>query len=481
MISFSEIYVLDRNSEYLGIPQRELMENAGKGLADALVKNFNLKGKNVLILCGTGNNGGDGFVAARYLKEHCKVKVVLARPKKEIGSNLAYENLERLVSGGVEISGAPANPERELEKADIIIDAMLGVGIRKEVKEPYSSLIKRLNRLNKTVVSVDVPSGFSSSISVRPKMTVTFHDVKEGMNPKNSGRIIVADIGIPNDAELYVGPGEFVYYPVPKEDSHKGDNGRVLVVGGGPYTGAPSLAALAAYRTGADLVRLAVPKTCYNVVASYTPNFLMHPLDGDVIDQTHLKNLANLTEKVDSVLVGPGAGEHRKTLGAMTAFIKMCKKPLVIDADGIKSVAKNINILKGRNGIITPHKGEFELLLGSKLSDDVEVQKKKVSEFAEKIGFTVILKGHIDVISDGIQTKLNRIGNPGMTVGGTGDVLSGICAALLSKKMGTFNAARLATFINGYAGDLAFQRKSYGLLSTDVIEDISNVLNRFIR
>jgi NAD(P)H-hydrate epimerase len=426
MIGLRETYVLDRNSEYLGVPQSKLMENAGKALANTIIDNFSLKGRNVVFLCGTGNNGGDGYVAARYLKEHCNVVVVLARPRTEIRSELALENLEKTVSDGLRIEEVPSDLDKILKGAFVVVDALLGVGMRKELKEPYRSIIKKLNTMNKNVVSVDVPSGLGSDASVKPRMTVTFHETKKGMDARNSGKIIVADIGIPEEARLYTGPGEFVFYPVPEEDSHKGDNGRVLVIGGGPYTGAPALAAMASYAVGVDLVRLVVPSASYQVIASYSPNFLMHPMKGDIIDQSHLKDVKEIMTNVDSVLIGPGAGDHPSTIKAMSELIRSCQKPLVIDADAIKSVARNIGILKGKDGIITPHRGEFELLMEGKVGKDQEAQIADALGFAKKTGFVVILKGRIDIISNAENTKLNRTGNAGMSVGGTGDVLSGI-------------------------------------------------------
>jgi NAD(P)H-hydrate epimerase len=481
MIGLRETYVLDRNSEHLGVPPKQLMENAGNALAKTIAENYRLKGKNVVFLCGTGNNGGDGYVAARYLKEQCNVIVVLARPKKEIRSELALENLEKIASDGVRIEDVPADLEKILKGAFVVVDALLGVGMRKELKEPYRSIINKLNAMNKNVVSVDVPSGLGSDVSIRPRMTVTFHETKKGMDARNSGKIVVADIGIPEEAKLYTGPGEFVFYPVPEDDSRKGDNGRLLVIGGGPYTGAPALAAMASYAVGVDLVRLAVPSSSYQVIASYSPNFLMHPLKGNFIDQSHLKHLKELMPSVDSVLIGPGAGDHPATIKAISELIRFCRKPLVIDADAIKSVARNTRILKGKNGIITPHGGEFELLMGGKVGKDREARIADARGFAKSTGFVVIVKGEIDIISSPEKMKLNRTGNAGMAVGGTGDVLAGICAGLLAKNVEPFEAARLSAFINGSAGDLAFERKSYGLLATDVIDDIPNVFKKFLR
>jgi NAD(P)H-hydrate epimerase len=479
MIPFKEVNVLDINSEYLGFPTFRLMEKAGEGCAKVAFEKFQIQGKNVVIICGVGNNGGDGYVAARYLSDKCNVVVVLIKSEDKIRSKISKENFEK-IKESVKIVDA-SELKDTIADCDLIIDAMLGIGISGELREPYPSAIKEVNNAKVKVLSMDVPSGLGTKVAVLPNVTATFHDVKEGMTEKNSGEIVVVDIGIPEDAERFCGPGEFVYYPKPQMDSHKGDNGRLLIIGGGPYTGAPALAALAAYRMGVDLVHIATPKKSYKIIASYSPNFIVHRLGGDVLTKDDLGQIAGLLDKIDAVIIGPGLGEDEDTNSAVVDFIRDCQKPLVIDADAIKPFADNLGLLKGKEGVITPHKGEFKILNGEAINSDLEGRADQVKAFATKTGFSILLKGTLDIISDGESIKFNRTGNPAMTVGGTGDVLAGICGAMLSKGVSPFNSARIAAFTNGMAGNLAFRDFDYSMVATDMVDRIPMVINSFLR
>lgn len=475
MIEGKEVNVLDMNASYLGVKAIQLMENAGRAVAEVASQLF--PSKKLLFLCGTGNNGGDGFVAARYLARS-KPVIILAKPPQEIRTDIARRNFLRAKKKCRILR--PDSVDMEIEKADVIVDALLGVGFQGELKEPYRALFKRINASKKPVIAVDVPSGLGTRLAVKPTVTVTFHDKKTGMSKENSGKIIVKDIGIPKEAELFTGPGEFLYYPVPESESHKGDNGRLLVIGGGPYTGAPTLAGMAAYRIGVDLVRIATPKKTYPIIASYSPNFIVHSLGEDILTMDDFRSVLKLTGLVDAVIIGPGLGNSRKTKEIIREVVRNCSKSLVIDADGIEAVSENLKVLGGHDGVITPHRGEFFQLTGCRLSDDMDEKLTRVKEYASKLKFTLLLKGKIDIISDGKRTKMNRTGNAGMTVGGTGDVLAGIVGGLLAKGMEPFNAARLGAFVSGYAGDLAFLEKSYGLLATDIVEKIPEVLKRLL-
>ena len=480
-ITADEVHVLDGNANFLGIPTSRLMENAGFAVAETIKKRQKLLGKKLVVLAGPGNNGGDGFVAARHLLQYCQVQVLLIRPPEEIRTDISranYEKIKRLALTINDVNGLKS----VLKDTDIIIDALIGVGAKGDVAEPYRSWIAEVNRTEKTVISVDVPSGLGCNIQVEPTMTVTFHDLKEGMNKKNSGEIIVADIGIPKDAETYVGPGEFIFYPVPSPDSHKGDNGRLLIVGGGAYTGAPALAGMAAYRMGADLVRIATPKAAKPVVASYSPNLVVTGLSSEemLVDED-VPAILSLLKNSDALVIGPGLGTEKETKKAVCSILQKCDKPVLIDADAITAVGEKLPSIKNCAGVITPHAGEFYSLTGKRLEDDMAKKIKHVQWHARDLKFTIILKGKIDIISDGAASKLNRTGNPAMTVGGTGDVLAGITGALLAKKISPFNAARIGAFTSGFAGDLAFKDKSYGLVATDVIKKIPEALRQFLR
>lgn len=479
MISALDMRILDRNAGFFGVSILQLMENAGREVARVAREVCKVKGKKVAILCGSRNNGGDGFVAARYLREYCDVTVVLLKKSDSIGTKEARENFER-VKNTVTIREEPANLSDALEASDLIIDAMLGVGLYGAVKEPYASAIDAINRSGKPVLSVDVPSGLGADKSVRPTVTVALDDIKEGMNKDNSGDIVVVDIGMPREVKKAVGPGDFLLYPLPRPDSHKGDNGRLMVVSGGPFTGAPALVGLAAYRIGVDVVHIFTPASSYQAVASFSPNLIVHRLPGERLRPETVGKVLNLAEDMHAAVVGPGLGDAGDTKRAIRKIISSLNIPLVIDADAITAVGEDVKCLRSRKGVVTPHAHEFQVLTSEKLPENSERRIQTVMKWAAKLNFTILQKAKVDVISDGKDYRLNRTGNPGMTVGGTGDVLAGLVGGLLAKGAAPFEAARMAAFANGYAGDLALKEKSYGLMATDVLEKIPSVLLEFL-
>ena len=505
MISGKEIKVLDLNSEFYGIPTISLMENAGKGVADFIIKQMKPKKQNIVIFCGTGNNGGDGFVAARYLVKKYKVTVFLTGTENDIRTKISKDNFKKMKNTKIKLYDISSKNivDKILSENNIIIDSMLGIGLSGQLREPYFSIVNKINSTKKkTIISVDIPTGFGTGTNIKPNFTITFHDSKIGMNKDNSGEIIVKDIGIPKKAIDYVGPGELItYYPKPKKESHKGENGRLLIVGGGPYYGAPALSSFAAQRTGVDLIYVATPKKVARAITSYSP-LLIKPkrLAKDVAklsptlivkelnDENHLMSndleiIKNLNSKVDALVIGPGLGSENDTQKAVEKIIDFFvknKKPMVIDADAIKVIGNKPDIIKNSQIVITPHTGEFKELTGVKFSNNINERKKNVETWAKKLGVTILLKGPIDIMSDGKETKLNNIHNESMTVGGTGDVLAGIVGALLSKGVEPFNAARAGIFINGEAGNFAYKKRSYGLIATDIIDEIPNVLRKYL-
>jgi hydroxyethylthiazole kinase-like uncharacterized protein yjeF len=472
-ISPEEVKVLDINSRHLGVKTIALMESAGAAVARYVIDNYPAKSR-VAILCGSGNNGGDGFVAARHLEQTMAVRVFLLDPEEGASSDIAAVNLHRVraLARGVK--------SFDIKECDVVIDAMLGVGMSGKPREPAAGVIKKLNRSRKPVVSVDVPSGWPSELSVRPQTTVTFHAAKAGMNRRNSGKIVIADIGIPDDAQTYCGPGDFSLLPRRKPDAHKGDAGRVLVIGGGPYTGAPAFTGMAAMRSGVDLVFVATPEPAALPVAVHSPSLIVHTLEGDVLTEGHVQGLLSMTKDADAVAIGPGLGSAPETLRAVQRFVPKCVKPMVIDADAITACGTKPQILRNRQVVITPHASEFKRLTGKALgTDDPAKRGEKVKEAAARLRANILLKGPVDVISDGGTVKLNKTGNNALAVGGTGDVLTGLVAGMIAQGAKPFHAARIGAFAMGLAGDLAFEEKSYGLVATDVVDKIPFVLRRY--
>ena len=445
--------VLDANSEALGVPVSGLMDAAGKAVSSFLETNY--PGSNILFVCGPGNNGGDGFAAALNMDPE-RVSVALLKKPSEIHSDIARERYS-LLECPIQMYSKDL-----LSKATVIVDCALGTGSVGKIREPYRSFIEDCRDTTSTIVSVDIPSGLGSDIFISPKHTLTFHDVKTGMSEENCGEIIICDIGIPDDASRIVGPGDMLRYPLPSTGSHKGDNGRLMIVAGGPYYGAPAMSTMAALRTGADIVRLFAPESIANIVASYSPVPMITQLPGDHITEESVDMLLSESNNYDAVLVGPGIGRDPQTVSAVRSFIERCKTPLVVDADGLSCLPDHIDA----PSVLTPHKGEY-------MRNWEDADPMTVSAM---VGSTLVLKGKEDIITDGSTIRVNRTGNASMTGAGTGDVLSGIIAALMSKGMTPFDAASVGTYICGKAGDYAFEQKSYGTIATDIIDMVPMVL-----
>ena len=498
-----DVYRLDINSKFLGINPRILMENAGSRVADYVEDIAKQLGVlDTVVICGLGNNGGDGFVTARHLaSRRFNVTVVVLGDPSNIRSGEARENwqlLSNLILNIKQVVIKDATQLDQLEnilsKAKVVIDAILGVGVKGAVKGFYGKVIELINRVKDEkryiVVSVDVPSGLDVDEGlalgplVKADYIVTFHALKHGLN-NVTGEIKIAKIGIPREAEVFCGPGDLIYFREflwrRREWSHKGDYGRILIIGGSKYySGAPALAALSALKVGVDLAIIACPDVIANVIRAYAPNIIVHPVDGEIIRKKHVEGLIEFSKKFDAIIVGPGLGLDDETLEAIYEYIVNVgkSKPLVIDADALKALSKRGLPKEGIKAILTPHEGEFKILFGdTELSKDPNIRGNIVKRKAGEYGLVIVLKGHIDVVSDGIKTKLNMTGNPGMTVGGTGDVLSGCIGAFLSQKPQLlFESAVAGTFLTGFSGDLAFKDLGYSLTATDVIEYIPKAL-----
>lgn len=452
MISPLESRILDKNSECLGIPVESLMESAGKALAH--VVDECAVGK-VLFVCGSGNNGGDGYAASGYLRTDCDY-TAFRTPRSELCASMSKRVTLRPF--GWEI----------LEEYDTIVDCVLGTGIEGELRSEYVKYIDRLNGLRKNVISCDVPSGLGTGKNVIANVTVTFHDLKEGMDESDCGRIVVSDIGIPDEARTHLNRGDFLRYPIPGKDSHKGQNGRVVIIGGGPYVGAPACAGMAAVRAGADLVTILTPKRSFLQISSISASYIVKGLSSDFLCMDDVPFVLEVCKGADAVLIGPGLGHSEPgVMDATRAIVSALNVPTVIDADGINNVAGWI--APGRDMVFTPHSRELMRLMGKEGISD-----RDVLDFCGG-GAVVLRKGSTDVIY-GKDIRYNDSGCAGMTVGGTGDVLAGIVVGLLSKGMSAFDSACLGAHICGLAGEMAFEEHSYGMSAEDVISHIGHVL-----
>lgn len=486
-----DMMVIDTNAEELGVLKSSLMENAGRCIADYIINNS--KPCKVVLYAGSGGNGGDGFVAARHLINNgFEVEIFLLTRPEQIKSNEALKNLKILQNMHSLISPLKINiitDSSEIKKIDgsIIVDALLGTGIQGRIKEPLSSAIKLINESNGLKIAVDVPSGLDPlkgevhDKAVMSDVTITFHRAKKGL--KNSdeyvGKLVVCDIGIPREAEIFTGKGDLLRLKNPSKYSHKGNNGRVLIIGGSKdYSGAPALAGMAALKSGVDIVYIVAPEIVTSDIRSYAPDFIVRSFSKNYITIDDVKPVAKIAESVDSVLIGCGLGRDKKTITAFRKIISQIKKPMVIDADALHMLDKETLLSFKKNEkqvVFTPHANEFNVLTGQKISDKLEDKIEMVKQFAYDFRSVILLKGVIDVISNGKNFKLNRTGNQGMTVGGTGDCLAGLVAGIIAQGNNSFEAAYLAAFINGNAGDLAFKEFGYNFTASDLTKFIPKV------
>ncbi len=455
MISPLDANVLDRNAEDLGISVRELMDNAGMALA-GVVDSTGLN--NILFICGSGNNGGDGYVAYRYLSS--KADIMAFKGPKSI--------LCKEVAEGIDVKPYSV----DFSKYDLIVDCVLGTGISGKLKPDYVDYINAVNSSNCKVISCDVPSGYGTDFSINPDITVTFHDIKIGMNESNSGKIIVKDIGIPQDAEKIVNSGDMLRYPKADKNSHKGQNGKLLIVGGGPYVGAPIMSALSSLRIGVDLVTIATPEQSFTSIAAHSPAYMVKKLSSNVLCKNDVNTVLALSKNVDAILIGPGLGTADETVETVIELVKKIDIPMVIDADGINCLATNMPDISRKKIVFTPHSMELKKLL-SDIGD--------VHTFCTKRRCVILAKGEEDIIYSPEKTRINKTGSVGMTVGGTGDVLSGVVAGLIAKGMSGFDAACLGAYICGKSGEISFSEYSYGMIATDVINNIGHVLAKELR
>ncbi len=491
IITSREMRALEVNAEYFGVSLLQLMENAGRNVALEIASLFPREQK-IAIFCGLGGNGGDGFVAARHLSSMgFKVSVILAGKGKEIAHEAALENWCALQSlrGSIpiqEVTDSSAIPKVD---AEIVVDALLGTGTKGKLKPPITQIVEYINTLSASKIAVDVPTGIDSDTgevlgnAVKANVTITFYKAKTGLHSakKYVGELVVRDIGLPEELEKFAGPGDVFLAKKPRPASaHKGDFGRLLVIGGSEvFSGAPALVSLTALRTGVDIAYLAAPaKTAYTV-SSVSPNLITLKLKGDHLNAANVTALQPYLEMVDAVAMGPGLGLHPETREFVKAYVTAIEnagKPLLLDADGLKAFAEFKRALKVPL-VLTPHAGEYAILAGRKLSESLKERVAEVQKTAAELKAVILLKGKVDVICDAKRAKLNFTGNPGMTVGGTGDVLSGIVGALLAQKTDAFEAAVTGAFVNGAAGDFVASEIGYHLVATDLLEWIPRVLD----
>ena len=475
-----------RTIDDIGIPSIVLMENAGRQAVAAMESAFeDLATSHVGVLCGRGNNGGDGFVVARTLVQRgIETSVFLLGSVAEVRGE-ARTNLEVLGRIGltvVEITNAQEWELHfsEISRCELLVDAILGTGFHGQLSGLLETVVADINGLGVPVVAIDLPTGLSADThevegeAIEASMTVTLAAPKIPLvlppADTRAGDLVIADIGIPlpvlDDVEgpyieLLTRERMREIVPVRSADSHKGDFGRVLIVAGSlGRTGAAHLAALGALRSGAGLVTVATPKSCVPIVAAMAPEYMTEPLEETpmgTVDYVALERVLDL--KADVIALGPGLGQAPGTAAFVQALVERAGVPLVLDADALNAFAEEPDRLVGRDGVdvvITPHPGEMSRLLGTTIEAVQHDRLRHATEFAAAHRVHVVLKGHRTIIA-GPENRafINLTGNAGMATGGTGDVLTGMIAAWFGQLLDAEAACKLAVYLHGTAGDLA--------------------------
>ena len=493
----AEAAELDRSTQARGIPAGHLMEAAGREVADAALRLMGgAYGRRVVVVCGKGNNGGDGLVAARYLDDMgVRTTVLLLEDGLR---EPAVSNLSRLEHTTVRRRPFAVDAlERELGRSDVAVDAIFGTGFRGVPEGGHAEAIAALNASSVPVVAVDIPSGVDGATggvegtAVHADLTVTFGAPKAGLvllpGAGLAGVIEIEPIGFPPDLVhgdmLLVEAGDVaVMLPHRAPDTHKRAAGFAVVVGGSRLmTGAPALAGMAAYRVGAGLVAVAVPEGVLPVVQGALREAVFVGLP-----ETDAGAAAGGSARLDEVLgqvgalaVGPGMTTDERTQGWIRELVRLSEVPVVLDADGLNAFAGRPDDLADRKAdlILTPHAGEFSRLADVPTSEVEADRVRHVRDLATRTSAAVLLKGSRTLVAspDGV-VRINPTGGPSLATGGTGDVLTGMIAGLVARGCSPLDASSAAAFVHGLAGRIAAERRGDGATAVDVLEAVPHAM-----
>lgn len=477
--------------------EAELMLRAGTACFEEIIKKYEVKGKRVSVLCGNGKNAGDGFVIARLLNCHgADAKIIICDEKPTIAEPLMYYNMA--LSSGI----SAENYSKDCLTADYVIDTMFGIGFHGEARAPFNRIFADLRESDATVISVDTPSGTNATTGqccencVKADFTVAISTLKycHVLPPSNDccGDTVVVDIGIPencypNDCANTI---EFddvrSCFPRINKNANKGTMGHQLnICASYKMFGAGVIATKSAIKCGAGLVKVVMPKSAYPLMASHLIQPIFAPVD-DNAEGTFSKNSVSQIRTelpfADSIVLGCGIGSNDDTREVVKSVLSGAKCPIILDADGINAIISSISILKGIKVpvVLTPHPGEMARLTSKTVA---EVQADRIGiakEFAKNNKVVVVLKGANTVVTDGERVFVNLTGNPGMAMGGTGDMLSGMIGAFAAQGIAPFDAAKCAVYIHGLCGDKASGVLSLrGITVFDMIDQLGALMSDF--
>ena len=500
IVTAAEMREIDRiTTEKFGVPSLTLMENAGRAVADYIGRH-NFGGKRITAFCGKGNNGGDGFVAARVLQERGNnVRVILLADPAELKGDAAVMYGKLAAPAVVVHSSEELKSEnvRSALAADVYVDAILGTGFKPPVSGLYADAIAAINASDIPVLAVDIPSGADADAMgpqmgryTRANAIVTFTAPRPAhvFSLLTQGTTCIADIGSPEQAivsslKLNVSVSrEFPDFVAPRpSESNKGSYGHVLVIGGSVgKAGAAAMAGMAALRTGAGLSTVATAKSVLPTVAGFYPELMTVPLpetDGGTIATSAGVNIEDLLKGMTVVAIGPGISRDLHTATLVRSLVANHRTPMVVDADGLNAFEHHTRELngKGRTLVITPHPGEMARLAGCTTAEVQQDRLGVARKFAREHELIVVLKGHRTLIvqPDG-EAWVNVTGNPGMATGGTGDILTGMVAGMIAQHpKHPRRATAAAVYLHGLAGDVVREGiGEHSLVATDLLRGL---------
>ena len=466
---WDEVSVFDGNAVSLGVEEIDLMRSAGESLArEASAMTTGM----VLFLCGPGNNGGDGFVAACSESLSGRSAVVASRPNSNTDASSQARSIAE-ESPGVHVW--PSRPDGDW---GLVVDCLLGAGgggPGSSLRGPISEMSDWARSLGAPVLACDIPTGLGGPDCIPATRTLTFHSTKSGMDPGDCGEILVSDLPWPPEIQD-CGPGDSQRYPSLEPGARKGDRGRLLVIGGGPYHGAPILSGMAAARSGCDLVHVAMPSKAASRCDWPTSIIPEELPDGDFLTMSSTASIEAIIQsgrRPDSIVIGPGLGREERTIEAVQAILEMATErgiPIVVDADAIGALPRG-KWPRGMTGVATPHEAEASRWLGEAEPHEA------LSECLEE-GSTIVITGPEDRLTGPSGRNASaRGGHPRMAVGGTGDLLAGAIGGLLAQGMSPWPAARLGCALLREAGERAAGEKGPGLLAEDIPVHIAHTLS----
>ncbi|MEM3857312.1 MAG: NAD(P)H-hydrate dehydratase [Thermoprotei archaeon] len=489
-ITVSEMRALEDNSAALGISGFLLMENAGAAVARLVHERK--PDSSVTVFAGKGGKAGDAYVAARHLstlRHHVTVICVEESSGGREDVSRHFETLQNLNTVRI------CSLQEHVDPTDVVVDGMLGTGFRPPLVEPYSGAVAKFNETKAWKVSIDIPTGYVAdqaarpANAVKPDVVVTMHARKKCLEALDPGvEVVVADIGIPLEASLFVGPGD-VAAKVPRRAplSKKGDAGRVLVVAGSEeYTGAAILTCSGAFRAGADLVYLMSTGSTVAAARTILPELICLKYEGQSFSASAAEKAVKMLSKCDAVAVGPGltySDDVTAGVRILLEYASKAGKPVIVDADAIRSASDLLKAgrLPENEYIFTPHANEFKALTGSLPSLDLFERIKSVLDFARKTGFTILLKGYCDIVASAHQVRLSASGVPAVAVAGTGDVLTGVTAALKAKGLTPTDSAAVAVYALGLAGLAEYASIGEHLVASDMLKHLPSALTNPMR